>query len=411
MKPVGQIVPIKYGTGFKPFENPKKVESKDKTWIEKVWGGFKKFGKWALYVVIALLAVVVYFDFIVGGYIYTLVDDFASDYHWLSRFKNFIAIIFAVTFSFPLLWAMATCLVGMGKVKHWATLALCVVITIFGAYNSRFQYFAVGAGDKEICPPLGVDEKPKVDSRGVGEKYGKECIFLPKGNAALVALAYAIEKQGVPPKEFFIFGKELHSLKLMKNGAPALYRGITLPDGTFRLYEGVWFDEDLKGTATKPVLNIKELEPLHKLVHEKQAKEAREMEALEMEREGQMAAEEERRQERNRKDEEKKAKLAAKVEAEKAAKQKAHEAKLAEAKRNEKLVGLSNVNSYQIPYGWRISVKGKHVQLKLSGDSQHTDRVMNDDLFIKNNGKVIAVPMSCLWCSEVWLKMERIVPD
>ncbi len=391
----GKIVPITYGSGFKSLGENKKVEAESKTQTEKLWVKFKKFGKWTLYVVALLLVIVIIFDFIIGSYIYSLVDDFASDYHWMSRFSGFIAVTFAIAFSFPLLWAMATCLVGMGKVKHWATLALCVTLTMFGAYNSKYQYFAAGAGEKEICPPLIVNEKIKVDSKGVGAKYGKVCVPLTQAN---VALAYAIEKNVVAPKEFFIFGKELHSLKLMKNGVPVLYRGETLSDGTFRLYEGPWFDEDRKGEFTKPILNIEELRPLHKLVHDKSEKEALAIEALEAEREGQMAAAEERRQEQIKKED---AKLAAK--------KKVRESKLFEAKRNEKLVGLSNVSSYQIPEGWRISVKGKHVELKVG--NRDVTREFGDDLFIKNNGKVVAVPMNCIWCSEVWLKIERIVPD
>lgn len=403
---VGKTVPVKYGEGLRGVTKAEKEKSLTQT--QKLLAGFKKFGKWALWIAGVLLLVTIVADLVVASYIYSLVEDFASDYHWLSRWAGFISVVFALAFSFPLLLAMATCLVGMGKVKHWVTLALCVAITIFGAYNSRFQYFAVGAGDKEICPPLIVTEKIRVDSKGVGAKYGKTCVSLTKEN---VALAYTIEKSGVAPKEFFIFGKELHNLKLIQNGVPALYRGTTLSDGTFRLYEGPWFDEDVKGTFTKPVLNIKELEPLHKLVHEKHLKEAKAMEASEMEREGKMAAEEERRQERNKKDEEKKAKLAAKAEAEKVAKQKVREAKIVEAKEKEEKVGLGNVESWTVRYGWRISVKGKHVQLKLPGDPAGTNREMTDDLFKKNNGKVIAVPMNCFWCGETWLKIEPIVPD
>lgn len=383
------------GPQRKTFEETQRAKMKDLTDVEKFWTKFKKFGKWTLYVAAALLLVVIIFDFIIGSYIYSLVDDFASDYHWLSRFSGFIAVTFAIAFSFPLLWAMATCLVGMGKAKHWATLALCVILTILGAYNSKYQYFASGAGEKEICPPLIVNEKIKIDSKGVGAKYGKVCVPLTQAN---VSLAYAIEKNSLAPKEFFIFAKELHSLKLMKNGVPTLYRGATLTDGTFRLYEGPWFDEDRKGEFTKPVLNIEELRPLHKLVHDKSEKEALAIEALEAEREGQMAAAEERRQEQLKKEE---AKLATK--------KKVREKKLFEAKQNEKLVGLSNVSSYQIPESWRISVKGKHVELKVG--NRDVTREFGDDLFIKNNGKVVAVPMNCIWCSEVWLKIERIVPD
>jgi hypothetical protein len=341
--------------------------------MQKLLAGFKKFGKWALWIVGVLLLVTIVADLVVASYIYSLVEDFASDYHWLSRWAGFISVVFALAFSFPLLLAMATCLVGIGKVKHWATLVLCVTITIFGAYNSRFQYFAVGAGDKEICPPVDANERPKVDSRGVGEKYGKECMLLPKGNAALVALAYAIEKQGVQPKEFFIFGKELHSLKLMKNGAPALYRGITLPDGTFRLYEGVWFDEDLKGTATKPVLNIKELEPLHKLVHEKQAKEAKAMEASEMEREGQMAAAEERLQER---------------------------IKRAEDKSFKKY--LTSEESYTLPRGKLIT---SFVSASFFKDNV-LQKTVDENFFRQNNGKVV---VRCSSCSNSWIVVRDIV--
>ncbi len=363
------------GTAFsgnkrKQIEAAMKSKLGDKNLPEDFLMRFKKFGKWALYVILGLFVITLAADIVVGNYIYGLVNDAASDYHWLSRYSGAISVIAAVVFSFPVLWSMMACAVGAGKVKHVVTLIICVLLVLLGAYNAKYQYFAEGAGDKEICPPLTVNEKIRVESKGVGVKYGKTCIQLTPENAAL---AYAIEKNGAAPKEFFIFGKELHSLKIMKNGVPTLYRGITLADGTFRLYEGPWFDEDKKGEFTKPVLSIEELRPLHKLVHERAEKEAREIEALEATREGQMAAQEERYQER-----------------------------LKRAEENSFRKYLVTGESYTVPRGKTVT---SFASVSFFKDNV-LQKVVDEDLFRQGGGRVMA---RCSNCSNSWVVVRDIV--
>jgi hypothetical protein len=159
----------------------------------------------------------------------------------------------------------------------------------------------------------------------------------------------------------------------MQNGVPALYRGTTLSDGTFRLYEGPWFDEDRRGEFTKPILNIQELEPLHKLVHEKHLKEAKAIEASEMEREGQMAAAEERLQER---------------------------IKRAEDSGFKKY--LTSGESYTLPRGKLIT---SYTSASFFRDNV-LQKTVDENFFRQNNGKVV---VRCSSCSNSWIVVRDIV--
>lgn len=378
------------------FEKEQAAKFTELSSSEKLWASFQKFGKYALLVAFALLAIFLTLEILVGNYVYKFTASLASEYDWLGGWIEVISFTFAVVLAWPLLWAILNCAVGRRKLKHWATLAICLFSVLLSAYAARDVYFADGVPQKEICRPTDSDEFPNISLIGKGETKGQVCDIITKEN---IGMAKRVRKSKAPQEIKISTSRDVANLKLFINGTPALYRSIDSVDGFYKFYDGPWFDDD----TGKLLIQVKSRDELSAM---KVILQARELKAAAKK----IAEDDAKKKEAERAESEKKA-ADAKSEAMRIAKQKALEEKIAEAKGREERVGLANVESWTVKYGWRISVKGRHVQLKLPGDPPGTNREMTDDLFKKNNGKVIAVPMSCLWCSETWLKIEPLILD